>query len=122
MVALQHEHGSGLILQIYDIKRFFDKENIRDAMDTLNDIKVKKEVYRTWYKLNKNTRISVKTGVGETEEADVGELVGQGSSGGAIVSQVKVDHGLNRYFCGSRDEANYGVVRMQPMSFRDDIL
>ena len=73
-------------VMLYDIKRFFDKENLRDVMDTLHDVKIKKKIYRTWFKHNQYTRVCVKTGVGVTEEEDAGELVAQGSSGRAIVS------------------------------------
>ena len=122
VVALMLYHGEGIIAQLVDISRFFDKENIRDVMNTLHRIGVNKKAYRTWFLLNQKTRISVKTGVGMTEECDVGEVVGQGTMGGALVSQLNVDRGVGDYFEGSKDEATYGSIRLQPLSFQDDIL
>ena len=122
VAALRLSKGEGIMLQVYDIKRFFDKESVRDVMNTLSEIGVNKKAYRTWFLLNQRTRISIKTGVGTTEEADVGEVVGQGTIGGALVSQLNVDRGLSNYFDGSRDEVCYGSVRLQPMAFQDDIL
>ena len=112
VVALMLYHGEGIIAQLVDISRFFDKENIRDVMNTLYRIGVNKKACRTWFLLNKKTRISVKTGVGMTEECDVGEVVGQGTMGGALVSQLNVDKGVGDYFEGSKDEATYGSIRL----------
>ena len=56
-----------------------------------------------------------------TKECDVGEVVGQGTIGGALVSQLNVDKGVGDYFDGSRDETTYGSVTLQPMAFQDDI-
>ena len=51
----------GLIITLIDIVAFFDKENIYDVMQTLNDIGVNKKAARVWFKLNEGTEISVKT-------------------------------------------------------------
>ena len=56
-----------------------------------------------------------------TDKAEAGELIGQGSAGGALASQLNIDMGLESYFSGSVDEVNYGSVRLQPISFQDDI-
>ena len=34
---------------------------------------------------------------------------------------INIDHGLNTYIWGSRDETCYGCHRMQLLSFQDDI-
>ena len=65
--------------------------------------------------------MTVNTGVGVTEEADVGEVIGQGTVGGALASQVNIDKGVDRYFRGSCDETSYGTVRLQPIIFQDDV-
>ena len=53
-------------------------------MDTLYDIGVDPKMYRTWFLLNKNTTIRVKTANGYTDWRNGGELLGQGSGGGAM--------------------------------------
>ena len=90
-------------------------------MNTLHQIGVHPKVYRAWFNLNKGTNIRVNTAVGMSDRADVGEVIGQGSAGGALASQVNIDKGLESYFKGSVDEMNYGRVRLQPLSFQDDI-
>ena len=56
------------IIQTFDMEKFFDKESLVDTMFTL---KTKADIdnkdYRLWYKLNENTRIRVKTSVGESD-------------------------------------------------------
>ena len=121
VIALKESKGEGLLFQLYDIRKFFDHESLRDVLDTLHDIDIDEKVYRAWYLMNKRTRIAVKTGLGMTEEADVGEVVGQGTVGGALTSQLNVDLGINRYFSGSIDELHYGTIRLQPMVFQDDV-
>ena len=86
MMALYEFLGIPIIIQLYDIQKFFDKENLRDVMDTLHDIGVDPKMYRTWFLLNRNTTIRVKTANGFTDWRNVGELLGQGSGGGAMAS------------------------------------
>ena len=40
------------------------------------------------------------TAVGVSESAQAGELIGQGSAGGAIASQINIDKGLDAFFGG----------------------
>ena len=53
---------------------------------------------------------------------EVGEIKAHGSAGGALVSQVNLDRGVNEMFQGSPDEASYGHIRSQPIIFQDDII
>ena len=67
---------------------------------------------RLWYKLNEKTEICVKTGVGLTEFTNVGAVVGQGTMGGALVSQAVLDEGTQKHFVpGTEDELKYGSVQ-----------
>ena len=75
-----YEHvGKLLMLQGFDISKFFDKEVLADVMDTLHGLGVDMKAYRTWCKLNNNTTIRVKTGVGYTEWSEEGPMIGQGT-------------------------------------------
>ena len=91
MIAYYAMIEQPLITQNIDISKFFDKENLRDAMNTLYEAGVKGKPYRLWYKLNQNTRITVKTDVGVTEERDTGETLGQGTVGGMLASALNID-------------------------------
>ena len=54
---------------------------------------------------------------------DVGAVVGQGTLGGALVSQGVLDEGIRGEFTpGGEDEMNYGDVPMAPLIFQDDVL
>ena len=52
----------------------------------------------------------------------VGDCIGQGTAGAALVSQVNLDCGLMEYFEDSKDEVSYGSVRLQPLAYQDDIM
>ena len=71
--------------------------------------------------LNKQTKIRVLTGLGLTEYKEKGELIGQGTLGGAMVSASNLDSRVNDYFQTS-DEASYGSIRLQPLLFQDDVI
>ena len=92
MIALYEYLGIPIIFQLYDIAKFFDKENLRDI---LHEIGVDPKLCRTWFELNKNTTIRVKTANGFTDWRNVGELLGQGSGGGAMASAANLDRGVD---------------------------
>ena len=67
LIALRLQPGgrnAGSLLTVADIKKFFDKQNLVDAMDSIHQAKVNPKFYRVWYKLNHKTEIQVKTGAG----------------------------------------------------------
>ena len=111
-----------MILTLVDIISFFDRESIYDVMQTLHEMGVNKKAARSWFKLNANTEITVKTAGGVTETAFVGDCIGQGTAGGALVSQANLDKGLMEQFKNSKEEMFYGKVRIQPLAFQDDVL
>ena len=74
-----------------------------------------------WYLLNMNTKISVKTAFGVTEEAEVGDCLGQGTAGAGLVSAANLDLGLQKYFHNTDMVMSYGNVRVQPLSYQDDV-
>jgi hypothetical protein len=123
IIAHQRAKGKALIIQCWDLSKYFDKEMIEDAILTCYKRKVNPKAARIWYKLNQNTRIQVKTGVGMSDFTEVGAVVGQGTIGGALVSQAVLDEAISEEFCpGEEHEANYGQVPMQPCMFQDDLI
>ena len=53
----------------------------------------------------------------------VGAVVGQGTIGGALVSQAVLDDGIQQQFqSGSDEELKYGNVFLAPALFQDDVL
>ena len=114
--------SKGLIITLVNIMAFFDKENIYDVMQTLSDIGVNKKAARVWFKLNEGTEISVKTAGGISDTALVGDCIGQGTAGAALVSQVNLEQGLQQYFGDGGEDLQYGKIMLQPMAYQDDIM
>ena len=79
------------------------------------------KLYQLLYSMNKNTRITVQTPVGQTEETDTGKTVGQGTLEGAIISALSLDIGVDDHFSGSEYEVCYAGLRLQPLLFQDDV-
>ena len=110
-----------LFISYWDISKYFDKEILRDAMDTLYQAGIRGKLYRLWYMLNKDTQIRVKTSFGLTEIAATGENVAQGSIGGALISSLNLDKTVRSYFSGAA-EISYLTTKLAPLIFQDDTL
>ena len=80
-----------LYLQVFDLAKYFDKEILKDAMDTLYKCGIKGKLYRLWYEMYKDSQIRIKTASGLTDIKPTGENVTQGSIGGAILSSANLD-------------------------------
>ena len=121
VIAMYMMANKAIILSMWDLSKFFDRESLADCMDALYKSNVNGKLYRLLYAMNKNTRISVQTPVGITEEQDTGEGVGQGTLEGALLSSVNLDNGVNEYFHNSEYEVSYGSLPLQPILFQDDV-
>ena len=123
LLAYLEHIGEGMVFTLVDIEAFFDRENILDVMDVLHDIGVNKKAARLFFKLNEGTEVAVKTAAGLSETAFVGDVIGQGTSGGAIVSGANLDQGLQQYFGNGDSDSgmHYGNVKLQPVAYQDDL-
>jgi hypothetical protein len=123
VVAKNREQGKVVILQGYDVSKFFDKEMIEDAILTCLKRGADQKAVRLWFKLNANTNIQVRTGVGMTKTGRVGAVVGQGMLGGALVSQAVLDEGVIQHLPpGGELQLQYGEVPQAPLMWIDDII
>ena len=121
MKQLEERKESG-ILSLFDMEKFFDKESLLDCMHTLNQkANVKAKSYRMWYKLNENTKISVKTPVGESNTAPIFDSVGQGSFGAALISSLNIGCAIDELFKEDYS-ANIGQVELACLILQDDIM
>ena len=121
MMAQAKTTGKGFIFSLVDLVSFFDREQILDVMDCLDEAGVSRKAAKCWFKLNQNTRIKVNTAAGMTGTVMAGDLVGQGTAGAGLVSQLNLDRGLQQYFGGSQDETYYGRVRVEYAAYQDDV-
>ena len=115
-MAIAEKSGRSFIFSLVDIIGFFDNEQIVDVMDCLDKVGVSKKAAKCWFKLNQNTEIRVNTLAGMTVTAKAGDLVGQGTAGAGLVSQLNLDMGLQQYFPGrailrGRQDRVYGLPR-----------
>ena len=123
VVARQISQGKIVFVQTYDVQKFFDKELIEDALETCLKRGADPKAVRLWFKLNENTMIDVKTAIGKTEQTEVGAVVGQGTIGGALVSQAVLDDAASESFPpAGRLELEYGEVPLAPLMWMDDLL
>ena len=120
-MALAIENKEGRIFTLTDIVKFYDKEMLNDAILATHN-SVDKKALRVWWKMNKSTMITVKTGTGNTDEAEAGAVLGQGSKGAGLMSMRNLDSVVDDYFSGSDDEDVIGSIRLQPLIWVDDLL
>ena len=95
IIALYMSLGVAIIIQFYDISKFFDRENLQDGMDALYNYGIVGKLYRLIYNLNKNTKLKVKTAVGISKEDEIGKNIGQGTNEGAIISAANIDFSVD---------------------------
>ena len=110
-----------MILQLFDISKFFDRESLRDSMRSLYSGGINGTLYKLIFELNRNTEIVVKTAFGESEVKPTGENVAQGSIGGGLISALNIDDGISEHFEGSMNEVSYINERLIPLIFQDGL-
>ena len=98
LIAMAERKKEPLILALYDLKKYYDCENIEDCMNEIYKSGVKNKPYRLLFKMNENISIRVQTPVGTTEEENVGNIVGQGTNEGNIISSVSINGGVREKF------------------------
>ena len=113
--------GAGVVMQLVDIKKFFDKERLKTVMTSLSKVQVDRKAYKCWYKLNEKTTFCVATPAGTTGSAKAEDLVPQGSGGAARASGLDIGLSLRDQFSGSNEEVSFRRVRCNPQAFQDDI-
>ena len=76
VIALYFHLDQVIIISMWDVSKFVDRESLVDCMNELYKCNIKGKLYRLLFQMNKNTKISVQTPVGGTEESDTEEGVG----------------------------------------------
>ena len=123
VIAKYKAEKKPIVLQLYDLEKYFDKEMMEDAILTSFNRGADSKAIRCWYNLNMETQIRVRTGAGISGRRNVGAVVGQGTIGGALVSQAVLDDGIQEHFeAGGHEELSYGDVSLAPVLFQDDFL
>ena len=111
------------MIQCYEAEKFFDKEQIEDAVLVCQKRGADLKAVRLWFKLNDDTKIRVKSGSTMSDVGEVGPVVGQGAIGAALVSQAVLDDGVSEHFPPGGDlQLQYGSVPLAPLIFQDDLI
>ena len=121
VMALYEEIGEGNILNLFDISKFFDKEEISDVLGEAHKAGLTDKYYRLIYELNKDTIIKVRTAVGESAEEEIDPGLGQGGAESGILSACSLDGGVKDYFKDSED-VHYGETALKPLLWQDDVI
>ena len=121
IIGLYLSQGKSVIVNYFDLKKYFDSEVLIDAMDNLYRSDIRGKLYRLIYQLNKNNLIQIKTPVGITKEFKTGENVTQGSVGGGLISSINLAIPVATFFEHSEHELYYGDVWMNPCIYQDDL-
>ena len=78
IIALYLNYDFPILIHMYDISKFFDRESLRDGMNSIYQCGIKGKLYRLIYNMNKDTTICVRTAVGQTEEKEQAKILEKG--------------------------------------------
>ena len=70
ILELFRKENIPLIIQTWDVSRYFDSHTLLEAQEWLADCSVPKKCYRLMWKLNDNTTVQVKTAAGVRHSSD----------------------------------------------------
>ena len=124
VIAKYRSQGKSVVVNCFDVEKYFDKEQIHDGILSCINRGADPKAVRLWLKLNEDTRIQVKCpGIGLSDVGEVGPCLGQGTIGGALVSQAVLDDAVMEHFVPGDDmQLQYGSVPLAPMMFQDDLI
>ena len=120
--ALAEHNDVPIAIKLLDLSKYYDKESLIDAMDELYKVDIKGKLYKLIFEMNKDTRIKVRTPVGESESRETGENIAQGTSEAGIISSVNLSEGVDDFFESSDNELFYGNVKLLPQMYVDDLM
>ena len=120
-----------LILSSFDLRKMFDFEDIFDCLEKVHSSEVKGKLYRLIFNMNKNVKIKIRTPVGDSNEANTGPIVTQGSVDSGILSSVSIGNNVEEAFWKENKSKNndreyknesvlYDSIPLSPLCFMDD--
>ena len=110
-----------LYIQFMDLVKAFDTMVLKSVLLDLWKINIKGKAWRMIYILNKKSIVKIITGVGVSEESEIGESVKQGTVLATSLAALHTDN-INTYFKGTGLGIYYGNINIQNLLFQDDIV
>ena len=110
-----------LYIEFIDLVKAFDKMVLKNVMIDLWNAGVKGTIWRNIYNINKQAFIKIKTPLGLTPDAEIGETLKQGSVLASTLAALHTD-GVNKMFSNNEAGISYGDVKINQLLFQDDIL
>ena len=110
-----------LYIQFMDLVKAFDTMVLKSVLLDLWKINIKGKAWRMIYILNKKSIVKIITGVGVSEESEIGESVKQGTVLATSLAALHTDN-INTYFKGTGLGIYYGNTNIQNLLFQDDIV
>ena len=71
ILALAEKNNESIALQQFDFSKMFDRESLIDCLNEVYKSNVRGKLYKLTYELNKNTRIKIRTAVGDSDERNL---------------------------------------------------
>ena len=94
IMAYHESESEAFIINMFDLRKYFDHENAKDCVYEVYKNKVKGKLYKLLYNMNKSTRIKVQTPVGLSHSEETGAGITHGSVEGAVSSAVNLNNGV----------------------------
>ena len=110
-----------LMIEFIDLIKAFDKMILRNVMIDLWKAGVRGKICRNIYTINQKAYIKIKTPMGLTKEAEIGETLKQGSVMASTLAALHTD-GVNRLFKNTEVGVLYGNTKIHQLLFQDDIM
>ena len=57
IISLHERTGKAIIISLYDLKKFFDRESLHDCMQELYKSNIRGKIYKLLYAMNENIKI-----------------------------------------------------------------
>ena len=110
-----------LLLEFIDLIKAFDKMSLKHVLNDIWRCEIKGKIWRTIYKVNSHSNISIKTAVGNSPEFEIGESLKQGSVLATALAAYHTDT-ITPLFDEEGLGVIYGNLRINCLLFQDDIV
>ena len=123
MNSIRNGSENSCDITIYDIEKCFDSLWVQECINTMYENGLKNDKLVLLYEETRNARIAIKTSLGTTKQADIENIIMQGTVFGSIICTSVIDK-LAKIFYESPDimYKYKGEVKVPILGMVDDVL